>query len=70
MPNPKHPSSFFSVLSVTKPSEKAAKRKRFDELIPIYPNERLKLETKPTEYAMRIIDLIFIYFFSSLVLLC
>ena len=38
--------------------EKAAKRKRFDELIPIYPNERLKLETKPTEYAMRIIDLI------------
>ena len=38
--------------------EKAAKRKRFDELIPIYPEERLKLETKPTEYAMRIIDLI------------
>ena len=38
--------------------EKAAKRKRFDELTPIYPNERLKLETTPTEYAMRIIDLI------------
>ena len=38
--------------------EKAAKRKRFDELTPIYPNERLKLETVPTEYAMRIIDLI------------
>ena len=38
--------------------EKALKRKRFDELIPIYPNERLKLETTPTEYAMRIIDLI------------
>ena len=38
--------------------EKASKRKRFDELTPIYPNERLKLETKPTEYAMRIIDLI------------
>ena len=38
--------------------EKAAKRKRFDELTPIYPNERLKLETKSTEYAMRIIDLI------------
>ena len=37
--------------------EKAAKRKRFDELIPIYPNERLKLETTPNEYAMRIIDL-------------
>ena len=38
--------------------EKAAKRKRIDELTPIYPEERLKLETIPTEYAMRIIDLI------------
>ncbi len=38
--------------------EKAAKRKRFDELTPIYPNERLKLETTSNEYAMRIIDLI------------
>ncbi len=38
--------------------EKAAKRKRFDELTPIYPNERLKLETKSNDYAMRIIDLI------------
>ena len=38
--------------------EKAAKRKKFDELIPIYPTERLKLETDSNEYAMRIIDLI------------
>ena len=39
--------------------EKAAKRKRFDELTPIYPTERLKLETENSkEYAMRIIDLI------------
>ncbi|MBR3163107.1 MAG: transcription termination factor Rho [Clostridia bacterium] len=38
--------------------EKAARRKRFDELTPIYPNERLKLETNTNEYAMRIIDLI------------
>ncbi len=38
--------------------EKVAKRKKFDELIPIYPTERLKLETETTEYAMRIIDLI------------
>ncbi len=37
--------------------EKAMKRKRFDELTPIYPNERLKLETETNEYAMRIIDL-------------
>ena len=38
--------------------EKAMKRKRFDELIPIFPNEKLKLETVPNECAMRIIDLI------------
>ena len=37
--------------------EKAARRKRFDELTPIYPDERLKLETNSKEYAMRIIDL-------------
>lgn len=37
--------------------EKAARRKRFDELIPIYPNERIKLETESNEYAMRMIDL-------------
>ena len=37
--------------------EKAMKRKRFDELTPIYPNERLKLETTSNEYATRIIDL-------------
>ena len=38
--------------------ENAYKRKNFDDLIPIYPTERLKLETIPTEYAMRMIDLI------------
>ncbi len=37
--------------------EKAAKRKRFDELTPIYPNKRIKLETNSKECAMRIIDL-------------
>ena len=37
--------------------EKAMKRKRFDELTPIYPNERLKLETISNDYATRIIDL-------------
>ena len=38
--------------------EKAYKRKKFDDLIPIYPEEKIKLETVPTEYAMRMIDLI------------
>ena len=37
--------------------EKAMKRKRFDDLTPIYPNERLKLETVSNDYATRIIDL-------------
>lgn len=38
--------------------ENAYRRKNFDDLIPIYPTERLKLETVGNEYAMRIIDLI------------
>ncbi len=37
--------------------EKAYRRQKFDDLIPIYPEERIKLETSPNEYAMRIIDL-------------
>ena len=37
--------------------DKALKRARFDDLTPIYPNERLKLETVSKEYSMRIIDL-------------
>lgn len=38
--------------------EKAYRRTKFDDLIPIYPEERLKLETNKEEYAMRLIDLI------------
>ena len=38
--------------------ESAYKRKKFDDLVPIYPEERIKLETVPNEYAMRMIDLI------------
>lgn len=37
--------------------EKAMKRKSFDDLVPIYPTERLKLETVSTEYTMRLMDL-------------
>ena len=37
--------------------EKAMKRKRFDELTPIYPNQKLKLEIVSNDYATRIIDL-------------
>lgn len=38
--------------------EKAYRRQKFDDLTPIYPEERIRLETVPNEYAMRIIDLI------------
>ena len=38
--------------------EKAIKRKRFEDLTPIYPNERLKLETVQENYATRMMDII------------
>ena len=37
--------------------EKSYRRKKFDDLTPIYPTERIKLETTSNEYAMRMIDL-------------
>lgn len=37
--------------------EKAYKRIKFDDLTPIYPEERIRLETSQNEYSMRIIDL-------------
>ena len=38
--------------------EKAAKRTRFEDLIPIYPDERLRLETVQENYATRMMDII------------
>ena len=38
--------------------EKAMKRPRFDDLTPIYPNKKLNLETLPSEYTMRLMDLL------------
>ncbi|MCH8567493.1 MAG: transcription termination factor Rho [Balneolales bacterium] len=32
-------------------------RPEFDDLLPVYPNERLKLETSPFEYTTRLMDL-------------
>ena len=37
--------------------ENAMKRKKFDDLTPIYSKERLKLETTQKEYTMRLMDL-------------
>ena len=38
--------------------ENAMKRRTFDDLTPIYPNSRLKLETISSEYTMRLMDLL------------
>lgn len=38
--------------------ENAMKRKKFDDLIPIYPNKKLKLETNQKEYTMRLMDVL------------
>ncbi len=38
--------------------EVAMKRTPFDDLTPIFPNRRIHLESNPTEYSMRLVDLI------------
>lgn len=40
------------------PPSVASKRKNFEDLTPIFPNERLRLETNRSGLAMRIVDLI------------
>lgn len=40
------------------PPEASIHRKPFDSLTPIYPNKRIRLETNPTGFSMRLIDLI------------
>lgn len=37
--------------------ERCLRRQKFDDLIPIYANERLRLESSPNDYATRLIDL-------------
>lgn len=59
--NPKEEEKFPALIFVGEVNgqspENAYRRTTFDDLIPIYPTERLKLETTQNEYAMRIIDL-------------
>ena len=38
--------------------ENAFKRRKFDDLTPIYPTEKLKLETSSNDYTMRLMDLL------------
>lgn len=39
-------------------ADKVGKRPNFDDLVPIYPDERIRLEVSPREYATRCIDLV------------
>ncbi len=62
MRNPKEGEKFPALIYVGEVNgehpENAMKRTTFDDLIPIYPNERLKLEVNSNGYTMRIMDLI------------
>ncbi len=59
---PKDNEKYFALLKVEaingEPPEKAKERIHFDNLTPIFPNERLKLETTQDELSTRVIDLI------------
>ena len=59
---PKENEKFAALLYVKKINgdlpETALKRKNFEDLVPIYPLERIKLETEPRELSTRLIDLI------------
>ena len=62
MSNPKEGERFPALIYVGEVNgehpENAMRRRSFDDLIPIYPNKRLKLETGSTNYTMRIMDLL------------
>lgn len=59
---PKENERYFGLLRVEKVNgedpARSPERLHFDGLTPIYPQERLKLETSPDAYAMRMIDLV------------
>jgi transcription termination factor Rho len=59
---PKEQEKYYGLLRVEQVNgvdpETARSRPQFDELTPIYPNERLVLETEPKNIAARFIDLI------------
>ncbi|MDI6603674.1 MAG: transcription termination factor Rho [Thermoanaerobacteraceae bacterium] len=52
-------SAILYVESINDENPELAKRRiPFDELTPIFPQEKIKLETNPTELAMRLVDII------------
>ncbi|MFH1995515.1 MAG: transcription termination factor Rho [Candidatus Omnitrophota bacterium] len=59
---PKEGERYFALLKVEavnyESPDKAKERTLFDNLTPLYPNERFLLETKPDEVSMRVMDLL------------
>lgn len=59
---PKDGERYFALLRVIAVNlldpELAPKRPNFELLTPVYPHQRLRLETSPTEYASRLIDVL------------
>lgn len=59
---PKEGEKYFALLKVetinNMPVEQARERILFDNLTPLYPMERIKLETDPDNYSMRVMDLL------------
>ena len=59
---PKEGERFFALLKITtvngEEPEKMKDRQLFDNLTPLYPNNRIKLESAPGDYSMRVMDLL------------
>ncbi len=59
---PKEGERFFALLKIDTVNymdpEYVRERTRFDNLTPFYPQEKFKLEVKPNEYSMRIVDML------------
>ena len=59
---PKDNEKYYALLKIEqinyKEPNEVLKRKDFDELVPLYPMERIKLETKPDNMPARVMDLI------------
>jgi transcription termination factor Rho len=58
---PKEGEKYFALLKVEElnhePPEKSKEKILFDNLTPLYPDERLKLEHNPTDFTTRVVDL-------------
>jgi transcription termination factor Rho len=59
---PKEGERYFALLKIDSvnylPPEEVKDRPLFEELTPVYPTERFRLETVPNEYSTRIVDLL------------